>query len=152
MSDRIYKYKDVDPKETQEWLDAIDDILSENGEERARYLLKMMIDYAERKGDRMFINTKTPYINTIQHFEEAEFSGNRRIEKEIKSIVRWNAMAMVVRANKETHGIGGHISTYASAATLYEIGFNHFFKGNNHPDGPDVTYVYTTEPRNAKNS
>ena len=85
MSDRIYKYKDIDPKETQEWLDAIDNILSENGEERARYLLKMMIDYAERKGDRMFINTRTPYINTIQHFEEPEFPGNRKIEKKIKS-------------------------------------------------------------------
>ena len=140
MSNRIYKYKDIDPDETQEWLDAFSDILHEEGDERARYILDKMIDFAERKGDRMFINTNTPFINTIQHFEQQKFPGNRKIETEIKSIIRWNAMAMVVRANKEVHGIGGHISTYASAATLYEIGFNHFFKGNQHPDGPDIIY------------
>ncbi len=137
----MYKqYEDADPEETQEWIESIESALQEHGAERARYLLEKLIDFAERKGARMPFNTNTPYINTIHSFEQEPFPGNRKIERKIKSLVRWNAMAMVTKANKETDGIGGHISTFASSATLYEVAFNHFLKGPEHPNGPDMVY------------
>jgi len=133
-------YKDTDPEETQEWVESIEDALREHGHERTRFLLEKLIEVAERKGARMPFNTNTPFINTIQLFEQKPFPGDREIERRIKSLVRWNAMAMVTRANKETDGIGGHISTFASSATLYEVAFNHFLKGPNHPSGPDMVF------------
>jgi pyruvate dehydrogenase E1 component len=137
----MYKpYKDTDPEETQEWIESIDGALKEHGSERARFLLEKIIDFAERKGARMPFNTNTPYINTIHPFEQKPFPGDRKIERKIKSLVRWNAMAMVTRANKETDGIGGHISTFASSATLYEVAFNHFLRGPEHLNGPDLVY------------
>ncbi|MCH7762230.1 MAG: pyruvate dehydrogenase (acetyl-transferring), homodimeric type [Candidatus Marinimicrobia bacterium] len=132
--------KDTDPEETQEWIESIEGALKEHGSERAQFLLEKLIDFAERKGARMPFNTNTPYINTIHPFEQKTFPGDRRIERKIKSLVRWNAMAMVTRANRETDGIGGHISTFASSATLYEVAFNHFFKGPEHPNGADLVY------------
>ena len=133
-------YKDSDPQETREWIESIEDALEENGFERTRFLLEELIDYAQAKGARLPFNTNTPFINTIHLEQQPKFPGNRDLERRIKSLVRWNAMAMVVRANNETHGIGGHISTYASAANLYEIGYNHFFKGPNHPNGADLVF------------
>ena len=120
------KYKDQDPQETQEWIESIEDALEEHGYERTRFLLETLIDYAQKRGARLPFNTSTPYINTILPSQEPDYPGDRDIELKIKSIVRWNAMAMVTKANKNTPGIGGHISTYASAATIYEVGFNHF--------------------------
>lgn len=136
----IKPYQDTDPEETQEWIESIEGTLNEHGPERAQFLLEKLIDYAERQGARMPFNTNTPFINTIQPFEQKQFPGDRDIERGIKSLVRWNAMAMVTRANKESEGIGGHISTYASSATLLEVAFNHFFKGSRHPDGPDMVF------------
>ncbi len=133
-------YKDADPQETREWIESIEDALEEHGSERTRFLLEELIDYAQAKGARLPFNTNTPFINTIHPDKQPEFPGDRDLERRIKSLVRWNAMAMVVRANNETHGIGGHISTYASAANLYEIGYNHFFKGPNHPNGADLVF------------
>ena len=133
-------YKDADPQETREWIESIEDTLEEHGSERTRFLLEELIDYAQAKGARLPFNTNTPFINTIHPEKQPEFPGDRDLERRIKSLVRWNAMAMVVRANNETHGIGGHISTYASAANLYEIGYNHFFKGPNHPNGADLVF------------
>ena len=133
-------YKDADPQETREWIESIEDTLEEHGSERTRFLLEELIDYAQAKGARLPFNTNTPFINTIHPENQPEFPGDRDLERRIKSLVRWNAMAMVVRANNETHGIGGHISTYASAANLYEIGYNHFFKGPNHPNGADLVF------------
>jgi pyruvate dehydrogenase E1 component len=133
-------YKDQDPQETQEWIESIEDALEEHGNERTRFLLETLIDYAQSKGARLPFNTSTPFINTILPGQEPEYPGNRDIERKIKSIVRWNAMAMVTRANKETPGIGGHISTYASAATIYEVAFNHFLKGPDHPAGQDMVF------------
>ena len=133
-------YKDSDPQETEEWIESIEDALEEHGLERARFLLEELIDFAQSKGARLPFNTNTPFINTILPDQQPKFPGDRAIERRIKSLIRWNAMAMVVRANNESHGIGGHISTYASAANLYEIGYNHFFKGPDHPNGSDLVF------------
>ena len=133
-------YKDTDPQETQEWLESIDDALEEHGYDRTRFLLEELIDYTQTKGARLPFNTNTPFINTIQPKDEPEYPGDQEIERRIKSIIRWNAMAMVVRANTNTPGIGGHISTYASSANLYEVAFNHFFKGPDHPSGGDLVF------------
>ena len=111
-------YKDTDPQETQEWLESIDDALEEHGHDRARFLLEQLIDYAQTKGARLPFNTNTPFVNTIQPKDQPDYPGDREIERKIKSIIRWNAMAMVVRANTNTPGIGGHMSTYASSSNL----------------------------------
>ena len=136
----ITKYKDQDPQETQEWIESIEDALEEHGYERTRFLLETLVDYAQKKGARLPFNTSTPFINTILPGQESGYPGDREIERKIKSIVRWNAMAMVTKANKRTPGIGGHISTYASAATIYEVAFNHFLKGPHHPHGQDLVF------------
>ena len=133
-------YIDSDPQETQEWIESVDDALEEHGYERTRFLLEKLIDHAQTQGARLPFNTNTPYINTILPIQQPAYPGDRKTERTIKSIVRWNAMAMVSKANNETPGIGGHISTYASAANLYEVAFNHFFKGSNHPSGPDLVF------------
>ena len=133
-------YRDTDPEETQEWIESIEDTLEQHGFERTRFLLEELMDYAQSKGARLPFNTNTPFINSIHHSLQKEFPGERDLERKIKSLIRWNAMAMVVRANNESHGIGGHISTYASAATLYEVGFNHFFRGPDHPNGADLVF------------
>ncbi|MGE5409607.1 MAG: pyruvate dehydrogenase (acetyl-transferring), homodimeric type, partial [Clostridiales bacterium] len=115
--------------ETKEWLDSLDYVLYHSGPERVQQLLRDLQIYARTKGVQIPFTANTPYINTIPADKQPPFPGSREIERRIKSLVRWNAMAMVVRANRESSGIGGHISTYASAATLLEIAFNHFFRG-----------------------
>ena len=127
---------DVDAAETQEWLESLDYVLKSKGADRVRFLIEQLRDRAAEEGIQSAEDTKTPYVNTIPVKDQPAFPGNRELERRIKSIVRWNAMAMVVKANKKTEkpdgfggGVGGHISTFASAATLYEIGFNHFFRG-----------------------
>ena len=134
------KREDIDPQGTQEWIESLQDEIEEHGFERTRHLLEKLVDFASARGARLPFNVNTPFVNTIISDQEPEFPGNRAAERKIKSIVRWNAMAMVVNANKKSPGIGGHISTYASAANLYEVGFNHYFKGPNHPQGSDLVY------------
>ena len=129
--------KDV---ELQDWVDSFHDLLRRDGPERARSILRELQVHAAHSGVTMPFSANTPYINTIPADEQAAFPGDREIERRIKSIIRWNAMAMVVRANREEAGIGGHISTYASAATLYEIGFNHFFRGRTENQPGDIIY------------
>ena len=121
-------------------MEAIEDALEEDGNRRAGFLLETLISFVQSRGARLDFNTKTPFVNTILPGDEPGFPGDRAMERKIKSTVRWNAMAMVTKANKETPGIGGHISTYASAATLYEVGFNHYFKGSKHPKGKDLIF------------
>ena len=133
-------YKDTDPQETREWIESIEDALEEHGYERTQFLLQTLISYAQTKGSRLPFNTNTPYINTILPDDQVDYPGDLELENQITSILRWNAMAMVTRANSKVSGIGGHISTYASAATLYEVAFNHFFKGVDHPNGQDLIY------------
>jgi pyruvate dehydrogenase E1 component len=131
---------DDDPVETREWLDALSSVLHTRGEDRARYLLTQLKHQANASGVQIPFTANTPYINTIPASRQPLFPGNRDIERRLKSLVRWNAMAMVVQANKKDGTIGGHIATFASSATLYEVGYNHFFHGPNHPDGADLIY------------
>jgi pyruvate dehydrogenase E1 component len=119
--------------ETQEWLESLEWVLQNKGPERVRQLLEELDIHAQKAGVRIPFSANTPHINTIPVGEEPPYPGSREIERRIKSIIRWNAMAMVVRANMIENGIGGHISTYASAATLYEVAFNHFLHGKSYP-------------------
>ena len=130
LDDAVNGAVDRDPQETSEWLEAWNQILAEEQPERAAYLLKLLSDRARAEGVKIPIQFNTPYCNTIQPAEEVPYPGDLEIERRIKSIIRWNAMAMVVGQNKKDAGIGGHIATYASVATLMEVGFNHFFRGS----------------------
>ena len=131
---------EIEALEDKEWLESLDYVIKHGGEERVQHLLRSLQRRAAEFGIHLPYSANTPYTNTIVRHDQPRFPGHRAIERRIKSILRWNAMAMVVRANREESGIGGHISTYASAATLYEIGFNHFFKGPDHADGGDQVY------------
>ena len=132
--------EDLNPRETSEWLEALDQIIDEVGPDRASYLLGRLLDHASSFGVTAPLKVNTPYMNTVPAEEEVAYPGDRQIERRIKSLIRWNALAMVVRANKYDPGIGGHISTYASLAGLAEVGFNHFFHGS-HSDQPgDLLY------------
>src|SRR4026209_2684048 len=126
--------------ETREWLDSLDDVLKQGGPARVGTLLRELGIHAQKQGVRLPFTANTPYINTINVDEQAPYPGSREIERRIKSIVRWNAMAMVVKANKIDDGIGGHLSTFASSATLYEVGFNQFFRGRDNGNEGDVVY------------
>ncbi len=137
----VTQTQDGDPVETSEWLDSMKYVIGSKGPERAKYLLTVLEQYARRAGVDLPIASNTPYINTIHVSDQPAYPGNRDVERRIKSILRWNAMAMVVRANREAEGTGGHISTYASAATLYEVGFNHFFRGRGE-SGYDGDHIY----------
>ena len=140
MNKQKNKKIDINPNETQDWINSIKDIINIEGNERAEFILNKLISYANKKDIKINYNQNTDYINTIPIHEQSSYPGDRAIERKIKSIIRWNAMAMVVRANTTNHGIGGHISSFASSATLYEVGYNHFFKGKNHPQGEDIIY------------
>ena len=131
--------EDADPQETAEWLESLEAVIRHQGPERARFLLDTLLQVAARAGARMPSGITTPYVNSIPVEDQPRFPGNRELERNIKSAARWNAMAMVLRANKNTN-VGGHISTYASAATLYEIGFNHFFRGRTEDRHGDVVF------------
>ena len=122
---------DVDPEETREWRESFDAIIEQGGLERAYYILSTLLKQAEVEDVPLPALVQTPYVNTIGPDHEPHYPGDEDIEKRIRRYVRWNAMAMVHRANNDYAGIGGHISTYASAATLYEVGFHHFFRGKN---------------------
>ncbi|MDH3718248.1 MAG: pyruvate dehydrogenase (acetyl-transferring), homodimeric type [Planctomycetota bacterium] len=137
---------DVDPAETAEWLDSMKYVLESKGPQRVQYLLSVLDEYAHQQGVELPFTANTPYINTIPVKDQPVYPGNREIERRIKSIIRWNAMAMVVRANRDYSGIGGHISTYASSATLYEVGFNHFFRGNQDFTGDQIYFQGHASP------
>jgi pyruvate dehydrogenase E1 component len=132
---------DVDPAETAEWIDSLEYVLNHRGSDRAKYLISVLDQKARQAGVDIPTASNTPYINTIHVEKQPPYPGNREIERRIKSIIRWNAMAMVTRANRQADGIGGHISTYASAATLYEVAFNHFLKGRGGGFDGDQVYI-----------
>ena len=132
---------DSDVNETREWLTAFEQVVEIEGMERACFLLKKLLEKGYEKDVVLPFTGNTPYINTIPKSQEPAYGGDRAIERRIKSIVRWNAMAMVVRANKKFSGLGGHISTFASAATLYQVGFHHFFRGRGE-NGFDGDMIY----------
>jgi pyruvate dehydrogenase E1 component len=127
-------------QETREWLESLDYVFRHGGPERIKELLRLLQIRAQRQGVQFLCPGNTPYVNTIPLGAEAPYPGNLEIERRIKSVVRWNAMAMVVRANRQSTNIGGHISTYASQATLWEVGFNHFFRGKEREGGGDIIY------------
>ncbi len=131
---------DLDPRETAEWVEALDQVIDEAGPDRAAYLLQRLTDRAQGNGAELPIQLNTPYVNTIRPEDEVPYPGDRAMERRIKSLIRWNAMAMVVRQNKYDAGIGGHISTYASLATLLEVGFNHFFHAKYGDQPGDLIY------------
>ncbi|HEX9945145.1 MAG TPA: pyruvate dehydrogenase (acetyl-transferring), homodimeric type [Thermoanaerobaculia bacterium] len=132
---------DADVDETEEWLTAFEQVIEREGRNRACFLLQKLLEKGYEKDVVLPFTGNTPYINTIPKSEEPPYAGDREIERRIKSIVRWNAMAMVVRANKTYAGLGGHISTFASAATLYQVGFHHFFRGRGE-SGFDGDMIY----------
>ena len=130
---------DIDPQETQEWIESLEAVAENDGLERAHYLLDQQVAYAFKTGIEVPDVTTTPYTNTIPKDKEPEYPGDMVLEHKIRSYIRWNAMAMVVRANKNTN-VGGHIATYASIATLYEVGFNHFWKGSETGHASDMVF------------
>ena len=132
---------DIDPQETQEWLDALTAVIGHEGVERAHYLLEKLIDSARRSGANLPFTNNTAYLNTIPTHLEERTPGDAGLEYKVRSLIRWNAMAMVVRANKESSELGGHIASFASAATLYDIGFNHFFHAPTVEHGGDLVYM-----------
>ncbi|MDJ0749520.1 MAG: pyruvate dehydrogenase (acetyl-transferring), homodimeric type [Woeseiaceae bacterium] len=134
-------FDDIDPIETGEWLESIDSVLTHHGPERAHFLLNRMIDYARRSGAYLPYSPNTAYLNTINKRREPEYPGDRSLERRIKAYIRWNAMAMVVNANKVSTEYGGHISSYASSATLYEVGFNHFWRGATEEHQGDMIFM-----------
>jgi pyruvate dehydrogenase E1 component len=131
----------MDPQEVQEWVESFDQVVREEGAESAITLLDRLRGHAQSRGIALPFTANTPYLNTISFEKQAIFPGDQEIERRIKSLVRWNALAMVVRANRVDHSIGGHISTYASAATLFEVGFNHFFRGRTDEFEGDTVYL-----------
>ncbi len=131
---------DIDPIETQEWLESLTAVINKDGSDRAHYLLKKLIDETYKEGVNKPLTRNTPYINTILPENEVKSPGDQNIERKIRSLIRWNAAAMVVKANKKNPELGGHIGTFASAATLYDVGMNHFWRAKNNKFGGDLVY------------
>ena len=137
---QVVNQGDIDPLETQEWLESLSAVIDKDGNHRAHYLIKELINKAYMQGVNIPYTQNTPYINTIPADEEKKSTGDQNIERRIRSFIRWNAAAMVVRANKKFPELGGHIGTFASAATLYDVGINHFFRAKNNKFGGDLVY------------
>ncbi|MEW6775519.1 MAG: pyruvate dehydrogenase (acetyl-transferring), homodimeric type [Bdellovibrionota bacterium] len=133
--------KDADPLETQDWVSSLESVIEHEGIERAHYLLEALIDRARRAGANLPYKATTAYLNTIPVTEEERSPGDPELEYRIRSYIRWNAMAMVVQANKESSELGGHLASFASAATLYDVGFNHFFRGPEYDGGSDLIFI-----------
>ena len=138
---RFNPFDDIDPVETTEWLESIDSVLAQHGPERAHFLLNQMIDFARRSGAYLPYSPNTAYLNTISTIHQPEYPGDRALERRLEAYIRWNAMAMVVRANRKSTEYGGHISSYASSATLYEVGFNHFWRAASEKHGGDMIFM-----------
>ena len=133
--------EDLDPLETQEWLESIDSVLRATGPERAHFLLERLIDHTRRAGAYLPFKPTTAYVNTIAAANEQEYPGNRALERRLEAYIRWNALAMVVAANRQNSEYGGHIATYASSATLYEVGFHHFWRAASEQHPGDLVFV-----------
>ena len=135
------KLEDLDPVETREWLESIDSVLKIHGPERAHYLLERLIDYTRRSGAYLPFKPNTAYINSIPTGRQPEYPGNRALERRIEAYIRWNALAMVLQANKKSSEYGGHLSSYASSATLYEVGFNHTWRAPSEQHPGDLVFI-----------
>ena len=139
MTDHLHN--DIDPQETREWLDALEVVLEEDGAERGHFLLETLIEKARRSGAFLPYTATTAYLNTIPTSQEPTVPGDHTIEARIRAAIRWNALAMVLRGSKKDLELGGHISSFASSAMLYDVGFNHFFRAPTEQDGGDLLYV-----------
>jgi pyruvate dehydrogenase E1 component len=135
------RFEDIDPVETQEWLESIDSVMRAQGPQRAHFLLEKLVDFTRRSGAYLPFKPNTAYLNTISKVQEPDYPGDRSLERRNEAYLRWNAMAMVVHANRENSEYGGHIATYASAATLYEVGFNHFWRARSDAHPGDMIFV-----------
>jgi pyruvate dehydrogenase E1 component len=133
--------QDIDPEETREWLDSLEAVIDAEGVSRAHFLLEQLITTARLRGSYLPYNANTPYLNTIPADRQPHYPGDREIERRISSIIRWNALAMVVRANQHSSERGGHIASFQSAATLYDIGFGHFWRAPSEDHGGDIIYI-----------
>lgn len=131
---------DIDPLETNEWLSALESVVREEGVERAQYLLEKVLDKARLDGVAMATGINTNYINTIPTTQEPAYPGDTTIERRIRSVIRWNAIMIVLRASKKDLDLGGHMASFQSAASFYEVCFNHFFRAPNEVDGGDLVY------------
>ncbi len=136
----VVKNGDIDPVETKEWLESLSAVLEKDGKHRAQFIIKKLIEHSYKEGSDLVLSRNTPYINTISPEEEKKSPGDQNLERKIRSLIRWNAAAMVVRANKKNPELGGHIGTFASAATLYDVGMNHFWRAKNNKFGGDLIY------------
>src|ERR1700683_2831051 len=135
------KLEDLDPVETREWLESIDSVLQSHGPERAHYLLERLIDYTRRSGAYLPFKPNTSYVNSIPTGREPEYPGNRALERRIEAYIRWNALAMVLLANRKSSEYGGHLASYASSATLYEVGFNHVWRAPSEQHPGDMVFI-----------
>ena len=133
--------QDLDPLGTREWLDALDSVVVFDGADRATFLLDELLSGARRSGVPVPYSANTPYLNTIPPDGEPQYPGDQALEQKIRSLIRWNAVATVLRANKESSELGGHIASYQSAATLYEVGFNHFWHAPSESHGGDLVFI-----------
>ncbi|HVB01029.1 MAG TPA: pyruvate dehydrogenase (acetyl-transferring), homodimeric type [Acidimicrobiales bacterium] len=141
-----HQLPDIDPGETEEWIDSLDAVVDQRGKARAQYLLMRLLELARSRQVGFPATVSTPYVNTIPPDQEPWFPGNEDMERSIRRYVRWNAAVMVTRANMRDAGIGGHLSTYASSASLYEVGFNHFFRGKDEDAGDQIFYQGHASP------
>ncbi len=133
--------KDLNPTETSEWVESLSAVMAAEGGERAHYLIEQLIDHARRSGIHVPYKANTAYLNTIPTHQETRSGGNHTLERRVRSLIRWNAMAMVVRANRFSSELGGHIASFASAATLYDVGFNHFWRASSKKQLGDMLYI-----------
>ncbi|MTI64006.1 pyruvate dehydrogenase (acetyl-transferring), homodimeric type [Methylophaga sp.] len=133
-------FVDHDPQETQEWLDALESVIEAGGDEKAHYIIEKLIDMARRTGINLPYSANTAYVNSIPVDQQERIPGDQAMEHKLRSYIRWNAMAMVVKANMKPGSVGGHIASFSSAATLYDVGFNHFFKGDDYGNGSDMVF------------
>ena len=140
MSNDQLPQTDIDAQETQEWIAALKSVIDADGSDRARYLLKELTDAARQAGAQLPYGLNTPYVNTIPVSDQPALPADRQLEFKIRSMIRWNAAAMVLRANKVSTEYGGHIASFSSAAVLYEIGFNHFWRARSAENGGDMIY------------
>ena len=132
---------DTDPVETREWLESVDAVVESDGRERMSFLLDQAIDHAQDYGVKVSAGLSTPYVNTIPVEDEEALPGDLELERHVAALVRWNAIAVVLQANAESTELGGHIASYQSAETLYEVGFNHFWRARSDEHGGDLVYI-----------
>src|SRR5690606_18332465 len=137
----VHQLPDTDPTETQEWLDSLEAVVDEHGRARARFLMSKLLQRANELQVGTPATISTPYVNSIPREREPWFPGDEDLERRIRAYIRWNAAAMVVRANKKAEGLGGHLSTFASSAALYDVGFNWFFRGKDSGLAGDAVYI-----------